>query len=310
MNPYDILGIPRGSSEEAARAAYRRLAMETHPDRNPDDPEAAAKFDRATKAYNAIRSGVHGSSPPSPSGLGEAVRRDVRKVVAIGLAEAFTGGTIRIAGSSGPCAGCAGEGFLPSKHRVICSTCMGSGSSGYHERGIVRVRVQCPDCAGTGHSMKIRCEECDGHGATKSVPAEVRVPPGCRSGTAFVIRNGATDVEENLVGDLEVVVNVLEHPTYRVSGNDLETEVAVEVWDAALGASVPVPALVGNGLRLTVPPGTQSGRRFKLKGRGMPSESAPGDLVVTVRVRVPDASAGVAKAAFEALRSALADRKG
>lgn len=306
MNPYDILGIPGDSSEEAVQASYRRLAKETHPDLNPGDPEAAEKFDRITKAYNAIRSGTADSPSPQPGGMGAPVRRDVRKVVSIGLAEAFTGGTIRVAGSSGPCSCCSGEGFLPSGRLVVCSTCMGSGISGYHERGIIRVKVQCPECGGSGHSMRIRCEECDGHGVTKAAPAEVKVPPGCRDGTVFVVRNGASDIDENVVGDLEVVINILEHPSYRITGNDLETEVTIDVWDAALGASVAVPALAGGGFRLSVPPGTQPGRRFKLKGRGMPSESALGDLVVTVRVRVPEASSGEVKSAFESLRTTLA----
>jgi len=302
MNPYEILGIQASATEEEAQAAFRRLAKLHHPDVNPGDPEAAERFDRIRKAYDAVLSGS-AAQAQAPSPFAPPSRRDVRKVVRIGLAEAFTGGSVRIPGSSGPCGECSGEGFLPTERPVLCSTCMGTGVSGRHERGILRVKVQCPDCAGSGKAMRIRCESCDGHGTSKSAPAVVRVPPGCRDGASFVVRGGANDPDENIVGDLEVVIAVAEHPRFKVSGSNLETEVEVEVWDAALGASVSVPSLTGRSFRLAVPAGTQPGRKFRMKGQGMPSGEGAGDLVVTVRVRVPDASSGPLKAAFEGLRA-------
>jgi len=302
MNPYEILGIQEGASEEEARAAFRKLAKVHHPDLNPGDPEAAARFDRIRKAYDAVSSGSPaGAQAPSP--FASPTRRDVRKVVRIGLAEAFAGGSVRIPGSSGPCGECSGEGFLPTERPVLCSTCMGTGVSGRHERGILRVKVQCPDCGGSGKAMRIRCESCDGHGTSKIAPAVVRVPPGCRDGESFVVKGGANDPDENVVGDLEVVISVTEHPRFKVSGRNLETDVEVEVWDAALGVSVSVPSLSGRNFRLAVPAGTQPGRKFRMKGQGMPSEDGAGDLVVTVRVRVPDASSGPLRDAFEAMRA-------
>lgn len=327
MSPYELLGIPEDAPSAVVTAAYRRLAKETHPDLNPGDGGAAARFSEVRRAYEAIvamkahaagrasrsyeEANSRGRNQTARDGFGHAAatRRDVRKVVSIGLAEAFVGGTIRIAGSSGRCSGCSGEGFHRTKHRVTCHVCLGSGISGYAEKGIIRVKVACPECAGTGHAMKMLCEECLGEGTSTTAPAEIIVPPGCSDGASFLVKGGANDPVGGFVGDLLVVIAILPHPAYAVSGRNLETLLTIESWEAAMGADVFVPGLASGGFRLTVPPGTQSGRKFRLKGRGMPGEPEPGDLIVVIDVRIPNAERGPVRAAFDAVRQATLGQK-
>lgn len=300
MNPYDRLGLDPSATSEQVSAAYRRLAKETHPDLNPGDPNAARRFNEINEAYRNLTSGR------GPTVARPVIRRDLSIEIPIDLATAYTGGVITIPGSLGACARCEGTGFVRTSMRISCETCGGRGELRV-DRGILKIRVACGDCGGTGHATRRKCNQCGGSGRSAISEASLEIPPGCSDGSAFTIDNGATDPAEGFVGDLEVILRILPHETYRLNDDDLETTISVPVWTAALGGTVRVPGLVGSGFTLKVPPGSQPGRRFRLKGKGMPS-LPNGDLIVTLAVVVPDGSGGKTKAAFEALRGALADR--
>ena len=307
MNPYDVLGVPRGASPDAVAAAFRKLAKATHPDLNPGDPKAAARFAEIKRAYEAIRKGDPGNealhSDEGWSGFARKPRGTVTRKVSITLEEAFFGRTVTIPGTSGECRDCDGTGFRRSVRRVACFRCQGTGVCDTREDGFFRVRMACPDCSGSGHSTKIPCPSCAATGRTSHREAEVVIPPGCRDGTEFTVSGAATDAISGAVADLRVVVEVIPHPTFRVSGINLETDIRIDVWDAALGVSVSLPALAGGRfLRLNIPAGTQHGSRFRLKGQGMPSPQGPGDLIVTVQVRIPDASSGPLRNLFSSMR--------
>lgn len=300
MNPYDRLGLDPSATSEQVAAAYRRLAKETHPDLNPHDPNAARRFNEINEAYRSLSKG-EGPAVKKP-----AVRRDLSVEISIGLATAYAGGVVTVPGSSGDCPKCEGTGFVRTAMRISCETCGGRGDLRV-DRGILKIRVACGDCGGSGHATKRRCNQCGGTGKSNIGEATIEIPPGCCDGLAFTIANGATDISAGFVGDLEVIVRIRPHETYRLNGDDLETTIQVPVWTAALGGTVRIPALVGGGFTLKVPPGSQPGRRFRLKGKGMPS-LPNGDLIATLSVVVPDASDGKVKAAFEALRASMEDR--
>jgi len=296
MNPFERLGLDASASDKDVSAAYWKLAKATHPDRNPDDPHAAARFKEIHDAYQSIKKLRSNSDKPR-------VERDLQVELPIDLATAYSGTTITIPGSSGACRQCDGTGFVRTAMRISCPTCNGLGVLRVN-KGILKIAISCQDCEGTGHATKRKCSACGGRGTSSLEPASVEIPPGCYDGTSFIVEGGADDPEAGLYGDLEVVIRILPHETYRVEDDNLETTVSVPVWIAALGGTIRVPALVGKDFMLKVPPGSQPGKRFRLKGRGMPG----GDLIVTLSVTVPDASVGKAKKAFESLRKAMEPR--
>jgi DnaJ-class molecular chaperone len=319
MNPYATLGLAPGAGKAEADAAFRRLAKGCHPDLNPGDPEAAARFMKLREAHKGVvaalakPSAVPPRAPPaSPanprSGTSRPQRRDVRREIDITLSEAFTGGRVVVKGIPGLCPHCAGSGRVTTAERHSCETCAGSGISGYREKGLIRVSVACSDCGGTGHSRKAKCPDCMGYGTTPAASATVSIPPGCEDGALFRYEGAAGDAASGTVGDLEVVVRVRPDKRFRRVGNDVEAMVGVSVWEAALGGHAMVPSLDGKEFRLSVPSGTQHGRRFRLKGRGMPAPGGPGDLVAVIGVEIPDASSGPLRAAMEAVRAAASTR--
>jgi DnaJ-class molecular chaperone len=298
MNPYERLGLTPSASPAAVTAAFRKLAKETHPDRNPGDPAAAARFDEIANAYRTIT-----QSPPAQSG--PTTKKDFGIELSIDLATAYVGGMVSVPGSSGACPKCEGSGFVRTAMRISCQTCGGLGELRAN-KGILKIRIACQDCGGSGHATKRKCGRCGGLGTGKLAAARIEIPAGCRDGDVFVVQGGANDPEAGFHGDLEVTVRIATHAAYTVNGDDLETTVSIPVWTAALGGKVAIPGLIGGGFTLKVPAGSQPGRRFRLKGKGMPSSG--GDLVVTLAVSIPDASDGTAKAAFESLRFVMGDR--
>lgn len=304
MNPYEILGVAPTATRQEISAAWRRKAAECHPDRNPGDATAKDRFQKLQTAHREALARLDGK-PSSPPPWNRTRRRDLRREIHVGVAEAVRGKKVRIDGSSGPCHGCGGEGSLRSRHPLACQTCGGSGISGYRERGIIRVKLGCPDCAGSGRSTRIRCVECGGVGTTPTHPVELDVPPGCRDGDTFLVEGGASDVSAGVEGDLEVVVRVVPDEMFRPAGDDIETDIQVEVWEAALGGECYVVTPDGRRVRLAVPAGSQHGRRFRMKGQGFAGDGGRGDFVVVLSVLIPNAAGGAEREAFLQLRDTL-----
>lgn len=303
MNPYELLGVAPTADRAAIAAAFRERAKSCHPDLNPDDPGAAEKFIRLQEAH---RLAIEGLSKPSGNDPRRRMqRRDLRREVTVGVDEAVTGTTVRLDGVAGPCAACAGEGSVKSDRVGACPTCGGSGISGYRERGIIRVKVGCPDCGGSGKTTRISCSECMGIGFVPHICVDIEIPAGCRNGEVLSFPGAASDPERGLAGDLEVVVSVRPGEGRRIVGEDVETDVAIEVWEAAMGTERMLTAPGGGKFKLAIPAGTQHGRRFMLKGRGLGSGPDRGAFVAVVSVRIPRATEPAARAAFTRLRDEM-----
>ena len=187
-----------------------------------------------------------------------------------------------------PCRSCAGSGY----HSTVesrCISCEGSGSV-RSVRGHMVFAKNCPHCAGTGRLRQLPCETCQGQGVeTRSETLTVKIPAGVPDGARVrVPGNGHAGVRGGAPGDLYVDVQVLPHPLFRREGDDLHYVVPIAIHEAALGARIEIPAPDGTA-RLRVPPGTQSGQRFRLRERGMPAQRGGrrGDLVVEVRLVLP-----------------------
>ena len=335
---YHTLGVARGASDDDIKKAYRKLAMQFHPDRNNGAKEAEEKFKAITEAYDVLRD-------PNKRALydryGEAGRRggaagfhhvDLSEALSIfmrdlgglgGFGDLFgaashqtgprTGSDIKIAMpmtlnevASGvektvtvkllePCDRCDGRGAEPGSSPTTCATCRGTGEVRRAQRsffGQVVSVAPCPTCSGEGTVIAAPCKKCRGEGRVRGEKQiAVRIPAGVATGQYMTMRGvGNVGPRGGPRGDILVVFEVEEDPRFERDGEDLYTEVLVTYAQIALGANVEVPMVSGT-VTLQVPPGTQSGQVFNLRGRGLPriNSTSSGDLHVRLQLWTPDA---------------------
>jgi molecular chaperone DnaJ len=321
---YGTLGVSRDASPEDIKRAYRRLAREHHPDRNPDDSAAEERFKEITRAYEVLsdpdkrqRYDLYGDERAASGfggfggisdifeaffgGVGGASAQargpgrgaDVLAEVALTLEEAATGVEREVEVSTqGRCPECGGSGAAPGTSPVRCSECGGTGEVRHIRRtvfGNVMTAATCPRCRGEGHEIRDPCPRCSGRGRVLVTDTlTVRIPPGVDDGAQLrVSGRGEAGARGGRSGDLYVQIRVLPHETFRRAGDDLGCEVVVPMTIAALGGVVDVPTL--DGLEeLDVSAGTQSGEVVHLRGRGMPrlDGRGRGELVV-LKVETP-----------------------
>lgn len=324
-DPYAVLGVDRGASQDEIKRAFRRLARENHPDVRKDDPHAGERFKEINEAYQVLgdperraQYDRYGTvAPPGAdirdSGFGpfedifdmffggrpRAGREtpepgaDLRTDLEITLNEAATGveQTVEIERLE-TCPGCFGTGAERGSAPERCATCGGTGEVRYAQRTIFGAFTQigtCATCGGSGTVIRHPCRQCRGSGrapATRTL--SVKVPPGVDSGTRLRLAGeGEAGTRGGARGDLYVVIHVRPHPVFERRGRDLVTTVPVSITQAALGGEVEIPTLDG---RLTRPiqPGTQPGTVLTVRGRGMPDlRGGRGDLQVHLEVHVP-----------------------
>ena len=331
MDLYIVLGVQQGASESEIKRAYRRLARRYHPDINPGDQTAAARFRQILAAYETLidpdrrsrydsghqfeaeqlrKSGFEGfdfsargvdhsatfgdlfAEVLSERGTRQAPAErgaDLHQELTLTFAESF-GGVERAVTVTrrDTCRTCAGTG----RARVTpgpCHTCQGSGAVRSVRGHMVFART-CASCHGSGQQRPRACEPCGGSGQeTRSDTASVRIPAGIDDGDRVRVPGlGNAGQRGGPAGDLYLTVHVTPHPDFRRQGDELHLSVPIAVHEAALGAKVDVPGPDGSA-RLRVPPGTQSGQRFRLRERGMPSprDGRRGDLVIEVRLMLP-----------------------
>lgn len=326
---YEVLGVAREADEAALKKAYRRLAMKYHPDRNPNNADAETHFKEAKEAYEVLskpdkraaydRFGHAGVDASRGAGggfsggdafsdifgdvfgdiFGGGARRgraqmfrgaDLRYELELSLEQAVMGDnvSIEIPGHE-LCNRCNGNGAEPGTEPVTCSTCSGSGNVRVAQ-GFFSIQQTCPACRGTGQTIPNRCRECGGSGLVKkNRKLSVKIPVGVDSGDRIRLsREGEPGRNGGPRGDLYVDISVKPHPIYERAGQDLRCEIPISFATASLGGNVEVPTLDGH-VTLKVPPETQSGKLFRLKGRGVRSvrSSGVGDLYCQVQVETP-----------------------
>jgi molecular chaperone DnaJ len=333
---YEVLGVSRDADTDQIERAFRKLARQHHPDRNIGDPEAEGKFKELTEAHDVLtdetkrdrydRYGHAGIEGMSEAGFGQPTsfadivndlfgfmggqgggRRqrgpqrgsDLRMALDIDLAEAARGVKKQVkVRRHEVCLECAGTGSKSNK-RTTCSRCKGRGEF-VQRQGFFELRQTCPTCQGAGTVIADPCSACRGGGRTEvERTISVTIPPGADTGLRlFVGGEGDAGDAGAPRGDLELVVRVADHKLFKRDGVDLFIEeFPVTFSQAALGASLEVPTLTGRA-KLTVPPGTQTGAEFRVRGEGMPElkvtrqgtpveNTRKGDLRVTVVVETP-----------------------
>ncbi|MEX0405629.1 molecular chaperone DnaJ [Aquibium sp. LZ166] len=328
---YETLGVQKGADEKELKAAFRKLAMQCHPDRNPGDADAERKFKEINEAYEFLKDpqkraaydrfghaafeqgGMGGGAGFAGAGgfsdifedifgemMGGGRRRssggrergaDLRYNMEITLEEAFSGKTAQIhVPSSVTCTECSGSGAKPGTQPVTCAMCSGSGRV-RAAQGFFSIERTCPTCHGRGQIIKDPCEKCAGQGrVTEERSLSVNIPAGIEDGTRIRLTGeGEAGMRGGPSGDLYIFLSVAPHEFFQREGENLYCTAPISMTSAALGGSFEVATLDGTQTRVKIPEGTQNGRKFRVKGKGMPvlRQNAVGDLIIQVAVETP-----------------------
>ena len=324
---YEVLGVARSVGDDELKKSFRRLAMKWHPDRCPDDPAAQDRFKEAKEAYEVLSDQKkrtlydqhghaafeHGTGGRGGAGFngdvgdifgdifsdifggmgggrGRARRgSDLRYLMELDLEEAVFGIDRQIeVPTLVECGSCSGSGSEDGKTET-CSTCHGHGRVRM-QNGIFSIQQACPHCAGAGKVIKNPCRECHGEGRVHDERTlQVKIPAGVDNGDRIRLTGqGEAGPTGTVPGDLYVEVRVREHAIFQRDGDDLHCEIPIRFGQAALGATLKVPTLDGE-TEITVPPETQNGKLFRLRGKGVRSvrSGRTGDLLCRVAIETP-----------------------
>ena len=328
---YETLGVQKSADEKELKSAFRKLAMQFHPDRNPGDAACEHKFKEINEAYETLKDpqkraaydrfghaafengGMNGAGAGFGAGgfadifedifgemMGGGRRRssggrergaDLRCNMEISLEEAFAGKTAQIrVPTSLSCTDCSGTGAKPGTQPVTCSMCHGHGKV-RASQGFFSIERTCPQCQGRGQTIKDPCPKCAGQGrVTEERSLSVNIPAGIEDGTRIRLAGeGEAGLRGGPTGDLYIFLAIKPHEFFQRDGADLYCKVPISMTTAALGGSFEVATLDGSQTRVKVPEGTQNGRQFRLKGKGMPvlRQTQIGDLYIQTAVETP-----------------------
>ena len=325
---YEVLGVGRDADEDVIKKAYRKLAMKHHPDRNPDNKEAEEKFKEAKEAYEMLtdankraaydrhgHAGVDlnmGAGRAAGGGFADAfgdifgdifgqasgrggrngVYRgaDLRYNLEITLEQAARGTETKIRiPTHESCDTCNGTGAKPGTSPKTCGTCAGHGQVRM-QQGFFSVQQTCPKCHGSGKVIADPCGSCHGAGRIKKQKTlSVKIPAGVDEGDRIRLTGeGEMGVNGGPPGDLYVQMQIKPHPVFERDGDDLHCEMPISFTVAALGGEIDIPTLDGHAT-IRIPAETQSGKIFRLRGKGIKGvrSHAHGDLQCHVVVETP-----------------------
>ena len=338
---YEVLGVERGADGAAIKSAFRKRAMQYHPDRNADNPEAEKKFKELGEAYEILsdaqkraaydRFGHAAFQNGGPGGMGAGFngargfaggagaagfsdifdeifgefmggqrggRRtgpgrgaDLKYKLEVNLGDAFRGkkAEIKVPGSIS-CETCEGSGAKPGSGPTQCGTCKGVGRVRV-QQGFFTIERSCPHCNGEGRVIADPCTDCGGQGRRRRERTlSVDIPAGIEDGTRIRLSGeGEAGPAFGPEGDLYIFVHVKEHDLFERDGPDLFSVMPIPMTTAALGGEFETPTIDGGRVKISVPEGSQTGKRFRVKGKGMSvlNKQGRGDLYVEIQVETP-----------------------
>ncbi len=326
---YEILEVERNASDEEIKKNYRRLAMQFHPDRNPGDKEAEERFKEAAEAYEVLsdpqkrsiydqygHEGLSGTGYRGFSGFEEVFSSfgsifedifgmgggrtrsrmapragaDLRYDLKISFMDAAFGATRDIEVEKYErCETCQGDGAAPGSSPETCRYCRGRGQV-TQSSGFFSVSTTCPQCRGQGTVITHPCKSCRGTGRTRiTKTVQLKIPAGVETGSRLRLRGeGESGDQGGPPGNLYVFIYVDPHEFFERNEDDLYCRVPISFVQAALGGTVEVPTLNGTE-KLKIPRGTQSGKTFRLKGKGIPHLRGfgRGDQIIETVVAIP-----------------------
>ena len=333
---YEVLGVDKGADKDTIKKSYRKLAMKYHPDRNPDNKEAEAKFKEASEAASILldddkkrrydqfgHAGVDGQAGGFGGGfegfegfsdlgdifgdifgdiLGGGGRRrggrrsraragaDLQMVLDVDFEEAVFGAEKEIEiGRNIGCDVCDGSGAKPGTSPQTCDMCHGHGEI-RRQQGFFTMSQTCPKCSGSGQVIVDKCVKCHGRGAVKkSTKLSVKLPAGIDDGQRLKLSGeGDAGIHGGPSGDLYVLIRIKEHEFFERDGFDIHCDIPISFSQAALGAEIEVPTLSGR-VSVKIPAGTQSGKRMRLKAKGVAKLGGYGfgDQILGITVETP-----------------------
>lgn len=327
---YEVLGVARDAAEDEIKRAYRKLALQNHPDHNPDNPEAEQRFKEAAEAYEILRdndrrarydqyghAGVNNgggggftsaedifshlfgdifgfSSGGRRGGPRPTAGSDLRYDLRIRFEQAARGDEITISiPRRSDCVDCSGTGAAPGSSRETCRHCNGSGQI-RQQQGFFQLASTCPVCRGQGSIIPKPCPRCRGKGQVQKMrDLAVKIPAGVDSGMRLRLRNeGEVGTHGGPSGDLYVFIDVEADKVFGRQDQDLTLSRAISFPQAALGCTLSIPTL-DEEIDLKIPKGTQSGKIFRLQGKGLPHinnqrmRQQTGDLLIEITVTTP-----------------------
>jgi molecular chaperone DnaJ len=345
---YQVLGVPESATPKEITKAYRKLARELHPDKNPGDAAAEERFKQVAAAYDVLgdadkrteydevrRLGpMAGNGGPGgftfnvgdmqgglgdlfgqmfgrgarQPGAGVGPRRgaDVTAQLTLDFDDAARGITTTLhLTSDASCSTCSGSGAKPGTSPTVCSQCGGRGVVDDNQ-GFFSFSSPCRNCQGRGTVIETPCPTCHGSGVERRArEVQARIPAGVADGQTIRLKGrGAPGRGGGPAGDLLVEIKVQPHPLFGRSGNDLTVKVPITYPEAVLGGDIDVPTLDGPHVTLRLRPGTQSGSRHRVRGKGITTKKGAGDLIVTVEVQVPTTLSDAEREAVAALAAA------
>ncbi len=306
---YEALGITREAGKDEVKRAYRKWAMQYHPDRNPGNPEAEQKFKEISEAYEVLKdedkraaydrfghAAFEGGSGPGGAGgfhftggfadifdemfgefmggrRGGAQRRgaDLRYNMEITLEEAYQGKTAQIrVPSSVLCQDCDGSGGEKGSSPTTCQTCSGRGRV-RAQQGFFTIERTCPACGGGGRVIEKPCRSCGGAGRVqKEKTLQVNIPVGVEDGSRIRLAGeGEAGMRGAPPGDLYIFLTIQPHRFFQREAANVFCHVPIPMTTAALGGSIEVPSIDGGRARVSLSPGVQTGQQYRLKGKGM-----------------------------------------
>lgn len=345
---YEVLGVGKSAGKDEIKKAYRKLAMKYHPDRNPDNAEAEAKFKEASEAAEVLldedkkrrydqfgHAGVNGQGgfgggaggfgdfgdlgdifgdifgDMMGGGRGRGRRRssgrpgnDLQMGVRVTFEEAAFGAKKKIKVSRlAECRTCNGSGGKDGSKPTTCDMCNGHGEV-RRQQGFFTVASTCPKCQGSGQMISNPCGTCHGDGRhKKQSELEVTIPAGIDHGQRLKLSNeGDSGAQGGPDGDLYIVIQIDEHEIFNRDGFDVLYTLPISFSQAALGAEVEVPTLDGK-VMVNIPAGTQSGKKMRLRGKGIQKLGGygAGDAILTIHVETPTKLSSEQKDLFEQL---------
>ena len=328
---YEVLGVTRTVTEVELKVAFRKAAMQHHPDRNPGNQTSEVKFKEVNEAYQVLSDGQKraaydrfghaafengGSGAGMGEGFGNSMAdifddlfgdmmgrqrggrgggrergSDLRYNLDISLEDAFRGKTASVTiPTTIACEACGGSGAKAGSKPRPCSTCGGQGRV-RAQQGFFAIERTCPACQGRGEVIDNPCASCGGGGrVTRDRTLSVNIPTGVEDGTRIRLAGeGEAGMRGGPTGDLYIFLAVKPHQFFQRDGADLYCRVPISMVQAALGGEFAVPALDGTQSKVRIPEGTQSGKQFRIKGKGMPILRSRdlGDLYIQAVVETP-----------------------